>query len=332
MEAFDPRKITAFLLVIMTILQLCLVVHFWQTFGSGDEVGGAILIGIAAVMAAIEVFMLAVAADRHLKGLKAEARVWFLLFVAVLVVSAAAEYGAISHVTNADHGQRAQEYYRYEGQQGDLARLETEIASLQRQLEENDFGTSSAAIQSRLSAEREVASRYEAVEAQVPSVLLRRIARLETARITAEQLEQKVSERDALAADLRAREAAPQAEHPQFEAIAQLLGGDWTAQGVRTVLPALMVVVFKLVMVFGFWVISQDGPPGGGQAGGSYGSGQSAGAYIDDSAPDAGFSDQPPSGEPPSDGGEGRGGGNRPEGLPGNADLFDLFEQMDGRG
>lgn len=257
MSYLDPRLITAGLLVVLTGLQLSLVVHFWQSFETGDPVGGRILIGIAAVMALIEVFMLAVATDRARKGLKTEGRVWGLLFIAVLGVSALAEYGAIASVTSADHAQRAQVAYAYEQQQGDLGRIDAEISALQTRLQNANLNAPSAAIAAELAANQEIADRYEAVDAVVPPRLLRRIASLESARITAEQLEQSLARREALAASLRERDAAPQAEHPQFVAIANALGGDWTAEQVRTTLPVLMVVVFKLVTVLGFWVVSR---------------------------------------------------------------------------
>jgi hypothetical protein len=257
MAFFNVRVITALLLVIMMGLQLSLVIHFWQSFQTGDPVGGQILIGIAAVMAVIEVFMLAVAADRLRNGLKTEGRVWGALFFAVLFVSALAEFGAIASVTGADHAQRQQAAFAYTQQQADLERLDADIGALQTRLQALNLNAPSAAIAAELAANQEIAARYQAVDAEVPSRLLRRIASLESARITAVELEETVARREALATSLQSRDAAPQDEHPQFVAIATALGGDWTAEKVRTTLPILMVVVFKLVTVLGFWVIAR---------------------------------------------------------------------------
>lgn len=309
-----------------TIIQVQLTVHFWDTFSGGNPQIKALIIGAATCMALLEFFLLAVSAECRRRGFDKYARRALFVFAFTFLGNFAADYSAFVSLTADDRDARVQAAQIYEMDQTRFAQLERDIAALQGQLQAGEMNIPSASIAAMLSAQQERAERYRAADAEVPLSIVRRIAQLESARISAERLEALQAEREEAANALRERDAVPQAVHPQFEAIAGLLGNMVSPEQVRSALPVILVIAFKSAVMFLFGILAAI-------LGDIWGQRTATNAGDNDTtAPDAGFDDQPPGGgPPPSDGGEGRGGGGRPSGLPGNADLFDLFEQMDGR-
>ena len=255
-KILNARTLTGGALVCTTLFGVGLVEHYWTAFLGADAVGGGLLVAIAASLAVIEVLMLPVATDRLRKGLVLQGIVWLAIFAAVVTVSATAEYGAISSITSADHRERAQVRYIYDQQQADLQRIDSDVAAARRRLDADNLNIPSAALAAELAAQQEVARRYKANGAEPPASLVRRAAKLDSARITVEEIDRKIAERDALSSKLRDREAAPEAELPQFVTVGRLLG--WSPEQVRATLPAILVAVLKFLNVFGFWVIARE--------------------------------------------------------------------------
>jgi hypothetical protein len=160
------------------------------------------------------------------------------------------DYSAFVSLTAGDRDARAQIAQVYQMDQDRLAQLDRDIAALQAQLAASEMNLPSAALAASLSAQEEIAARYVAQQQEVPSATLRRIARLESARITAERLESLQAERQQAADALRSRDAVPHAVHPQFEAISGLLGNLVSAEQVRSFLPVILVIAFKSAVIW----------------------------------------------------------------------------------
>lgn len=256
MIALLPRISTLLALALLIVTQMRLEVHFWTSFDSADQTGRRLVVMIAAGFALVEVFMLALAHDAARRGLVVIAWLWRVVFVAVLLVNLPSTFGAVAAVTGADHALRRQSALIYRQHEQEVRRLEGDIARLEASIGDAELNRPSAALASLLDERRQRRAAMEEAGATPPPTLLNRIARLESALATVQEIDRLREERER---SLRyvTEHAPPDAEHPQTRAIIIVLaaaGIAATGDQVRAGLALALVTVLKLVLNLGFLV------------------------------------------------------------------------------
>jgi hypothetical protein len=239
------------------ILQMNMVAHFWQSFGAGDELGGQLLVYIGVVLALIEVVLFPVADILEAEGNRWRAWVARMVFIFLALVTGFIDYGAFSRITAADQGERERARMEYEQQLNIQTDATRRIEELRAQLAERGFDRPSTALAAELEAQTAMKQRYEAMGQMPPTSVVRAIARLESARITAEDIERLTRVRDQAADYIRTR-PAESGVHPQFEAIAAIMQGwgvDMDAEAARNNMAFAMMLAFKFIIMFGVWIM-----------------------------------------------------------------------------
>jgi hypothetical protein len=244
------------IMIVCAILQVQITVHFWSGFVGSDDTLKALIIGVATCMALLESCFLAVSAECRRRGLHKEAGRVMVMFWFTFLGNFAADYSAFVTLTAGDRDVRAQAAQVYQMDRARLDQLERDIAGLQARLAADDMNMPSVAIAAMLSGQQELAARYQANNVEVPQGMVRRMARLESARVTAERLEALEAERAAAADALRGRDAVPDAVHPQFASIAALTGNLLSPEQVRSILPVILVIAFKASVIWMFGVLA----------------------------------------------------------------------------
>lgn len=267
MIALLPRVLTLLALAFLIVTQMQLEVHFWMSFDSPDETGRQLVVMIAAGFALIEVFMLALAHDAACRGLRLLAWLWRTVFIAVLVVNLPSTFGAVAAVTGADHVLRQQSAIVYRQHEANVVRLERDIIRLEASIADVELNRPSAALSLLLDERRQRRAALDEAGVEPPQSLLTRIARLESAVATAQEIERLRRERDQ---SLRymTEHAPPDTDHPQTRAIITVLaalGVSATGDQVRAGLALALVTVLKLVLNLGFLVATAT-PAGTGAA------------------------------------------------------------------
>lgn len=251
------RWLTLALIVVAVFLQVQMVKHFWESFGAGDEVGGRILVAIGIVLALIEVVLFPVADILEAEGNRWRAWIARVVFVFLASVTGFIDYGAFTRLSAADQSERERARVVYEQQQNIQTDAAARISELRAQLAERGLDRPSAALAAEREAQIARKERYEAIGQLPPASVTNAIARLESARITALEIE-RLAAASAAAAEYLATHAAESGVHPQFESIAAILqewGVNIDAEQARINMAFAMMLAFKFVIMFGIWIL-----------------------------------------------------------------------------
>lgn len=248
-------RLTLIPVVALAGANIALVLGFWRSVGGGNPIVYQV-IGVCLVL--IEMTGLVVAADAVADGRRPQARAWHVLFVLVLFVNLFADYGAVVTRTANDAQERAHNRALYDAAVASKAEAERDITRLTRVLDDNDDNKPLAALRAERTAALARRDAYLGQHREVPRRIATAVLRAETVLASAEDLFIAQQKRDAASATLVQYGSRPEAEHPQFEAVAALLrslGFSVSAGTVRVWLAVPIAVILKLVLMFGFWVL-----------------------------------------------------------------------------
>lgn len=249
-------RLTFIPLALLAGVNITLVIGFWGGLGGGDALPFQIFGG---ALAAIEVTCMVVASDAQARGEIAKARVWRIVFVAILATNIVADFGAITAKLNGDAAARAQIVARYDAAVRTEREADAEVARLTAALDAQGLNLPAEALAARGRGIDQRFARYEQLGRLPPRSLIDQRAALEAAQIVARDLAEQRRVRDAARTVVQQAGARPEAASPQVDSIVTILGffGATVApETVRVVIAAMLAVVSKLVLVFGFWAIS----------------------------------------------------------------------------
>jgi hypothetical protein len=249
-------RLTIIPVVVLAIVNISLVMGFWHSFGGDNPVAFQAL-GVALVL--IEMTALVVASDAEANGAPTRATIWRVIFGLVVVVNLFADFGAVVTRTAEDAAHRAQQRATYDTAADQEREAAAEIGRLQQLLPEGERDKPLLALQAEL---RAVVARVDsyAREGRVPpGRITDRLASAQSLVATRQAIDVQERLRSSARETIRRFGARPEAEHPQFVAFATLLrslGVVVDASMVRVWLAVPIAIIMKLVIVFGFWVLT----------------------------------------------------------------------------
>lgn len=249
-------KLTYVPLAALAVVNIALVLGFWSKMAAEQALAYQVL---GASFAVIEMSALVVISDAAARGETVKAHVWRVVLVLVLIVNLFADFGAVVSMSGQDADNRARAVAAYDAAARSEREADAEIIRLTAMLETQGANRPAAALEAEMRSLQLRRENMVNAGVQPSRRLLERAVAAEAAFATAAEIERLRGERDRARATLTAAGARPATEHWQFKGIADLagmLGVSVSGEQARVGVGAVLALVLRLVLLFGFWAVT----------------------------------------------------------------------------
>lgn len=256
-----PNALMIAFLVMLTGVQLALVFEFWSSFDAGGGFFEFIIIGLGLGLALVELVALIVCSDAASRGDHSKANLYRFVFVMLFLLNLVGDIGAIVTYTSRDGEHRAIATVQYDDATKRVEERDERILSLRRTLTAQNLDGAASGLRAQADTMRDRIDE-EGISPQTRSWRQNQWAKLEGAAKTAEAIEKLETERDSAQALISETGARPTMFHPQFEALAKILGwfgASTSPDEVRIGIALALAVVLRFALAFGFWVATPNG-------------------------------------------------------------------------
>jgi hypothetical protein len=251
-----PNRVTVIVVLAMATVQLFLVYSFWGTMGGGDPVMAFAMQALGIGLAVFELVALVVASHADQRGQPGVAAGARMVVSLVFILNLLGDIGAIATFTHGDAEKRQLEVATYDASKRQSDEVDSRIAALRTELEASKLNIPAAAIEVQLTQMRE-SFEQSGLSSETRAWRQRRAAELESALITARELERLVAERGGEGATGNTPLVRPEESHPQFESLSRIagwMGIDVAPDDLRVGLALFMAIVVRAVLLIGLWL------------------------------------------------------------------------------